>query len=100
MRSAPRSLSTPGSVTRRPSASAGRPRLIDSSVLGPVASLCATEGGRSVDPTMGFTPREGLVMATRAGSIDPGLLLWVQRYGGLTADEVREALEERSGLVG
>src|SRR6266498_2627771 len=45
--------------------------------LGAGASLCAARGGRSVDTTMGFTPLEGLVMATRAGSIDPGLVLWL-----------------------
>jgi acetate kinase len=49
---------------------------------------------------MGFTPMEGLVMATRSGSVDPGLLLWVQRRGGLSVDEVEEALERQSGLLG
>jgi acetate kinase len=68
--------------------------------LGAGASLCAIEAGRSVDTTMGFTPLDGLVMATRAGSIDPGLVLWLQEHGGLTADDVRDALEERSGLIG
>jgi acetate kinase len=56
--------------------------------------------GRSVDTTMGFTPMEGLVMATRSGSVDPGLLLWVQRRGGFSVDDVEEALECRSGLLG
>ena len=51
--------------------------------LGAGASLAAVQGGRSVDTTMGFTPLEGLVMATRSGSVDPGLLLWVQRHGGI-----------------
>src|SRR4051794_26108415 len=45
--------------------------------LGAGASLAAVQGGRSVDTTMGFTPLEGLVMATRSGSVDPGLLLWL-----------------------
>jgi acetate kinase len=49
---------------------------------------------------MGFTPLEGLVMATRSGSVDPGLVLWLQRPGGLSADELAEGLEERSGLLG
>ena len=49
---------------------------------------------------MGFTPLEGLVMATRSGSVDPGLLLWLQTHAGLTPDEVRDALERRSGLLG
>ena len=68
--------------------------------LGAGASLCAVLGGRSVDTTMGMTPLEGLVMATRAGSIDPGLVLWVQQYGGLALGPVQHALEEESGLKG
>lgn len=68
--------------------------------LGAGASLAAVAGGRSVDTTMGFTPLEGLVMATRSGSVDPGLLLWVQRYGGLDAAAVESALEHESGLLG
>ena len=68
--------------------------------LGAGASLCAVRGGRSVDTTMGMTPLEGLVMATRAGSIDPGLVLWVQQYGGLALGPVQHALEEESGLKG
>ena len=66
--------------------------------LGAGASLCAVSGGRSVDTTMGFTPLEGLVMATRSGTVDPGLVLWLQREGGLSADEVNDALEHQSGL--
>jgi acetate kinase len=68
--------------------------------LGAGASLCAVLGGRSVDTTMGMTPLEGLVMATRAGSIDPGLALWVQQYGNLAPGPVQHALEEESGLLG
>ena len=68
--------------------------------LGAGASLCAIEHGRSIDTTMGFTPLEGLVMATRSGSIDPGLLLWLQTEGGLAVDDVADALEHRSGLFG
>jgi acetate kinase len=49
---------------------------------------------------MGFTPMEGLVMATRSGSVDPGLVLWVQRLHGLTAAEVETTLESESGLLG
>ena len=55
--------------------------------LGAGASLCAIADGRSVDTTMGFTPVDGLVMATRAGSVDPGLLMWMQTAGGLAPDE-------------
>jgi acetate kinase len=68
--------------------------------LGAGASLAAVAGGRSLDTTMGFTPLEGLVMATRAGSVDPGLLIWLQQEGGLDVDELADALEHRSGLVG
>ena len=68
--------------------------------LGAGASLAAVAGGRSVDTTMGFTPLEGLVMATRSGSVDPGLVLWLQTHAGLPAAEVADALEHRSGLYG
>ncbi|GAA4093388.1 acetate/propionate family kinase [Actinomadura miaoliensis] len=67
--------------------------------LGSGASLAAVAGGRSVDTTMGFTPLEGLVMAGRAGSIDPGIPLWLIRHG-LSAEDVNDALEHRSGLRG
>ena len=49
---------------------------------------------------MGFTPLEGLAMATRSGTVDPGLVLWVQTEGGLSASEVADGLEHGSGLVG
>jgi acetate kinase len=68
--------------------------------LGSGASLAAVAFGRSVDTTMGFTPMEGLVMATRSGSVDPGLLLWVQRQGDLSPADVEVALEHNSGLRG
>jgi acetate kinase len=68
--------------------------------LGAGASLAAVSSGRSVDTTMGFTPLEGLAMATRSGSVDPGLVLWVQTEGGLSAREVQDGLENDSGLVG
>ncbi len=68
--------------------------------LGAGASLAAVTGGRSVDTTMGFTPLEGLVMATRAGDVDPGLLLWLMRHSGLSAAEIGDALEGGSGLLG
>lgn len=68
--------------------------------LGAGASLCAVRGGRSVDTTMGFTPLEGLVMATRCGSVDPGLLLWLLRQGRLTVEELWHTLQYRSGLAG
>lgn len=68
--------------------------------LGAGASLCAVAGGVSVDTTMGFTPMEGLVMATRSGSVDPGAILWVQRRGGLAPADVEQALDRESGLLG
>jgi acetate kinase len=67
--------------------------------LGSGASLAAVSGGRSVDTTMGFTPLEGLVMATRSGSVDPGMLLWLERHAGLTEPELNDALDRRSGLL-
>lgn len=67
--------------------------------LGAGASLCAVADGRSVDTTMGFTPLEGLVMATRSGSVDPGLVLWIQEHAELSAAQVAAALEHESGLL-
>jgi acetate kinase len=55
--------------------------------------------GRGVDTTMGFTPLDGLVMATRSGSVDPGLLLWLEEHEGLRPPEVADALEHASGLL-
>jgi acetate kinase len=66
--------------------------------LGAGASLAAVRDGRSLDTTMGFTPLEGLVMATRAGSLDPGLVLWLVRQG-IAPEDVHDALEHRSGLA-
>jgi acetate kinase len=90
-------------VARRAAELLGRPlrslRLV-SCHLGAGASLCAIAGGRSVDTTMGFTPLEGLVMATRSGSVDPGLLIWLQRHGGISADKLDDALEHRAGVAG
>jgi acetate kinase len=68
--------------------------------LGAGASLCAVEGGRSVDTTMGFTPLEGLVMATRSGSVDPGLLLWLEEHAEVSPSELASTLENESGLLG
>jgi acetate kinase len=67
--------------------------------LGAGASLAAVLDGRSVDTTMGFTPLEGLVMATRSGTVDPGLVLWLEEHEHLSPHEVATALEERSGLT-
>ncbi|HEX3057556.1 MAG TPA: acetate/propionate family kinase [Gaiellaceae bacterium] len=66
--------------------------------LGAGASLAAVRGGVSVDTTMGFTPLDGLVMATRSGSVDPGLVLWLAEHVGVS--ELASTLEHRSGLAG
>jgi acetate kinase len=65
--------------------------------LGGGASLCAVRDGRSVMTTMGFTPLDGLVMATRSGSVDPGAVLWMAAHGD---DDLGEVLEHESGLLG
>ncbi len=67
--------------------------------LGAGASLAAVRHGRSVDTTMGFTPLDGLVMATRSGSLDPGLVLWLLEHTGLGEPELAKALEQDSGLL-
>jgi acetate kinase len=89
-RRAPELLGTSGAADLR----------IVSCHLGAGASLCAIAGGRSVDTTMGFTPLEGLVMATRSGTVDPGLLLWLLEREALSTDELGHALEHESGLLG
>ncbi len=68
--------------------------------LGAGASLAAVLDGRSVDTTMGFTPLDGLVMATRSGSIDPGLVLWLEEHARMPPAELAATLEHRSGLLG
>jgi acetate kinase len=66
--------------------------------LGSGCSVTAVEGGRSVDTSMGFTPSEGLMMGTRSGSIDPGVLLHLLRER-LSTDDVAEGLSQRSGIL-
>ncbi|HVT68090.1 MAG TPA: acetate/propionate family kinase [Trebonia sp.] len=68
--------------------------------LGAGASLAAVHSGVSVDTTMGFTPLDGLVMATRSGSVDPGLVLWLEEHARMPPRELAAALENRSGLTG
>ena len=65
--------------------------------LGGGASVTATANGHSVDTSMGFTPTEGLVMATRPGDVDPGALVWLTMHG-VAPQELADALERRSGL--
>lgn len=68
--------------------------------LGSGASMCAMRGGRSIATTMGFTPLDGLMMGTRCGAIDPGVLLYAIQERGMSAHEVSEILYTRSGLLG
>jgi acetate kinase len=68
--------------------------------LGSGASMCALLAGRSVATTMGFSPLSGLVMTTRPGEIDPGLILWLIRERGMDADAIEALLYRRSGLLG
>ncbi|WP_338834295.1 acetate/propionate family kinase [Bradyrhizobium septentrionale] len=67
--------------------------------LGNGASLCAMRNGRSVDTTMGFTPLDGLMMGTRGGAIDPGVLLYLQQRG-MSVDDLQHMLYQESGLLG
>jgi acetate kinase len=90
-------------VARRADEIATRPltgRRIVSCHLGAGASVCAVLDGVSVDTTMGFTPLAGLVMATRSGSVDPGLMLWLLHSGRVSVDELADVLEHKSGLAG
>ena len=82
---------------RAPNLAAGR---VIAAHLGNGASLCAMLNGRSVDTTMGFTALDGLMMGTRCGSIDPGVLLYLQQQRGMTVQQVEDLLYRRSGLLG
>ncbi len=68
--------------------------------LGSGASLCALQGGRSIATTMGFSPLSGLMMGTRPGDLDPGLMLWLLRRPGMDVDRVEAMLYRDSGLAG
>ena len=68
--------------------------------LGNGCSLAAIRGGRSVDTTMGFTPLDGLMMGTRSGSVDPGILIHLLRHSGYDADRLDRVLNRESGLKG
>jgi len=68
--------------------------------LGGGCSLAAIAGGRSVDTTMGFTPLDGLMMGSRSGSVDPGILIYLLRQDHATADQLDETLNRESGLKG
>lgn len=89
-------------VTRRAAEVLGRPRSelkLVSLHLGNGASAAAVDGGRSVDTSMGFTPLDGLLMGTRSGALDPGVLLHLLR-GGMSVDELDAMLNRESGLLG
>ena len=68
--------------------------------LGNGSSMCAVDHARSVDTTMGFTPLEGLIMGTRCGDLDPGVLAFLEREEKLTASKSEEMLNKKSGLLG
>src|SRR6266566_1139411 len=68
--------------------------------LGNGCSLAAIRDGRSVDTTMGFTPLEGLMMGTRSGSVDPGILTYLLRQGQITGQQLEDLLNTKSGLLG
>jgi acetate kinase len=68
--------------------------------LGNGCSVTAVDGGRSVDTSMGMTPLEGLMMGTRSGSIDPGVVLAALKLGRLSVDGLGDVLDHRSGLLG
>jgi len=68
--------------------------------LGNGCSLAAIRDARSIDTTMGFTPLEGLMMGTRSGSVDPGILTYLMRQGPLTGEELDDLLNTKSGLLG
>lgn len=68
--------------------------------LGNGASASAVDGGRAVDTSMGLTPLEGLVMGTRSGDIDPGVIMHLRRSAGMSVDDIDALLNRRSGLIG
>ncbi|BDG37128.1 acetate kinase [Saccharococcus caldoxylosilyticus] len=90
-------------VTQRAAELLGRPieqlRLI-SCHLGNGASIAAVEGGKSIDTSMGFTPLAGVAMGTRSGNIDPALIPYIMEKTGMTAEEVIEVLNKKSGMLG
>jgi acetate kinase len=91
----------PGGTTRPPvPPRPPTPLRIVTCHLGAGASLAAVRDGASVDTTMGFTPLDGLVMATRSGSVDPGLVLWLAEHARTPPAELAATLEHRSGLAG
>ena len=86
-------------AARRATAGLGGAGRVVTCHLGAGASLAAVRGGRCVDTTMGFTPLEGLVMATRSGTVDPGALLWLITHHGVDPGAMAHTLEHESGLL-
>ncbi|MCK9443537.1 MAG: acetate kinase [Tissierellaceae bacterium] len=68
--------------------------------LGNGSSVCAVEGGKSTDTSMGFTPLEGLAMGTRSGDLDPAIIPYIMDKENITFDEVNELLNKKSGVLG
>lgn len=68
--------------------------------LGNGVTVAAVEGGKSIDTSMGLTPLEGLMMGTRSGDIDPGVIFFLQRQAGLTTERIDNLLNRESGLLG
>ncbi len=68
--------------------------------LGNGASVCAVEGGKSTDTSMGFTPLEGLAMGTRSGDLDPAIIPYIMDKEGITFEEVSEIMNKKSGVLG
>ena len=68
--------------------------------LGQGCSAAAASGGKPVATSMGFTPLEGLMMGSRSGTVDPGLLTWLLEHKGMSGKDLEEALTRRSGLLG
>src|SRR6202050_4512327 len=68
--------------------------------LGSGVSMVAVKAGKSIDTSMGFTPLEGLVMATRSGDVDPGLLVYLLTHEKMSPKEISKLLNKESGLLG
>jgi acetate kinase len=87
-------------VSRRAAEMLGTPARMVTCHLGNGCSLAAIRDGKSVDTTMGFTPLEGLMMGTRSGSVDPGVLIHLVRHCDYTAEDLDRILNRESGLIG
>ena len=68
--------------------------------IGSGSSITAVDGGKAVDTSMGFTPQDGLPMGTRCGAIDPSLVTYIMKQSGMTPDEIDNAMNKKSGLLG